>query len=122
MSGAGLVGISATIGAWTKNEVLLFFAILLITMRWTKQPVSKVLMGAACILTLLAIFKSRPSKLSGQKRQCCATSETDRSIALRAGRGRIRLPINTLRRPAPQSPRSAPCGTTPAETHDEAWR
>lgn len=57
MSGAVLVGISAALAAWTKNEGLLFFAILLITMKWTKRPVSKVLMGAVCILTLIAIFK-----------------------------------------------------------------
>jgi hypothetical protein len=57
MSGTVLLGISAALAAWTKNEGLLFFALLLIAMKWTKQPVSRVLLGASCILALLAVFK-----------------------------------------------------------------
>ena len=57
MSGALLLGISAAFAAWTKNEGLLFFTLLLIAMKWTKQPVSRVLMGASSILALLALFK-----------------------------------------------------------------
>lgn len=57
ISGTALVGISAALAAWTKNEGLLFFVLLLIAMKWTKQPISMVLMGAFCILALLAMFK-----------------------------------------------------------------
>jgi hypothetical protein len=46
ISGTALVGISAALAAWTKNEGLLFFVLLLIAMKWTKQPISMVLMGA----------------------------------------------------------------------------
>jgi hypothetical protein len=56
-SGTALAGTSAALAAWTKNEGLLFFALLLIAMKWTKRPVSKALTGAFGILVPLAIFK-----------------------------------------------------------------
>jgi hypothetical protein len=59
VSGIVLAGTSAALAAWTKNEGLLFFALLLIVMKWTKEPVSRLLSGAFCIIALLAIFKLR---------------------------------------------------------------
>ena len=37
--------------------MLLFFALLLIVMKWTKEPVRRFLSGTSCILVLLSIFK-----------------------------------------------------------------
>jgi hypothetical protein len=101
MSGAVLLGISAALAAWTKNEGLLFFALLLIAMKWTKQPVSP--SGSVLYPRATGSLQGKPcpSKLSRAKRRDRNNQETDESIALRAGRSRIRLPPDTFRRPAP---------------------
>ena len=54
-----LVGVTLALGAWTKNEGLLFCALMLIALKVTKQPLRRVLAGAFCILMLVAIFKVR---------------------------------------------------------------
>jgi len=56
-AGTILAGVTAALAAWTKNEGLLFVALVPIAMAWAKQPVRKFMMGAIAILALLAIFK-----------------------------------------------------------------
>jgi hypothetical protein len=97
MSGAVLLGISAAFAAWTKNEGLLLFVVLLITLKWTRQPPSRVLMGAFCVLTLLAIFKlslAPPNDLVQNLRTVLLRNVTDPSRYLSVVTGFIYELIN----------------------------
>ena len=52
-----LIGISLGLAAWTKNEGLLFCALTVFALKWTGQPLRRVLAGACWILALVVIFK-----------------------------------------------------------------
>lgn len=58
-SATALAGISAGLAAWTKNEGVLFFLLVLIAMKWNKQAVGTFLKGASCVLAVLVTFKLR---------------------------------------------------------------
>lgn len=66
---AVLAGTTAALAAWTKNEGVLFFVLLIIGRKVAKRPVSMFLIGASGVLVLLAIFKlslAPPNYLFGQ--------------------------------------------------------
>jgi hypothetical protein len=90
ISGTMLAGTLAAFAAWTKNEGLLFVVLLLIAMKWTKQPVGAAAVGAFLVLTLLAGFKLRlapPNYLCGDGGAALLRRVTDSSRYLSIAAG-----------------------------------
>ena len=57
VSGIALLGLTAALSGWTKNEGLLFFALLLVAMKWTSRAAGAFVAGASGVLVLLVVFK-----------------------------------------------------------------
>jgi hypothetical protein len=57
VSGLVLIGTTAALAAWTKNEGLVFLAILVVTRKLNHRPIRSIFLGASWVIVLLAILK-----------------------------------------------------------------